>query len=105
MSGQVHVLAMARIGGRRLRFDAIFCQNRLRITMLDGAESSEAEAEEECEAGVVPEALGSVVYLDSDRPGLRISAPLHVEWAAQHCEAIIAEGVRIWGIVLRECDG
>lgn len=121
MTDQVRVNANAWIGGRLLRFDAIFCQNRLRITMADSADPAEVDSEGKTKgktrgkgkargeadggASVVPEALGSVVYLDTDRPGLRISASLHVEWAAKHCGAIIAEAERIWSVVVRECDG
>ena len=79
----------AEVGGRNLVFAAIFCQHRLRVT-LPGAE---------------PEALGSVVYLDTDRPGLRISAPCHAEWAAFHHKAIIEAAEHIWIVAVRECDG
>lgn len=81
--------ARAVIGDRHLVYEAIFCQLRLRVTF----------------AGTEPEALGSVVYLDTESPGLRISTPLHVEWAALHHEAIINEAKQIWGTVLRERNG
>jgi hypothetical protein len=77
------------IGDRHLVYEAIFCQHRLRVTF----------------AGTEPEALGSVIYLDTDLPGLRISSPLNVEWAALHHEAIINEAKRLWASSLRECDG
>jgi hypothetical protein len=94
VTGEVHVLATAEVGGRRLRFEAVFRQSRLRITLLRNASESASS-----------EALGSVVYLDSDEPGLRIRSPLHVDGAVQHCAAIIGEAERIWGAALRECDG
>ncbi|MEU6857724.1 hypothetical protein AB0B28_02420 [Glycomyces sp. NPDC046736] len=81
--------ARAEIGQRQLTFQAIFSQHRLRVVFT----------------GMEPPVLGSVVYLDTDQPGLRISTPLHVEWAARHHEAIIEEAKRIWGVAIRECDG
>jgi hypothetical protein len=51
------------------------------------------------------EALGSVIRLDTDEPGLRVCAPLEVEWAAANAEAIVAEAVRVWASITRTCDG
>ncbi|MCC3763584.1 hypothetical protein K3N28_10920 [Glycomyces sp. TRM65418] len=86
-----HYLATAWIGERLLRFTAIPYQARLRITFGG--------------IGTQPEALGSVIGLDTDAPGLRVSAPLHVEWATIHSASIIAEAVSIWNEVRRDCDG
>ena len=77
------------IDDRHLVYEAIFCQHRIRVTF----------------AGTEPEVLGSVVYLDTGFPGLRVSSPLHVEWAALHHEAIINEAKHIWANALRECNG
>jgi hypothetical protein len=86
-----HFLATAWIDEHLLRFTAIPFQARVRITFSG--------------SGTRPEALGSVIGLDTDEPGLRVSAPLFVEWATIHSEAIIAEAVRIWAEVRRDCDG
>jgi hypothetical protein len=86
-----HYLATAWIDEYLLRFTAIPFQARIRITFSGN--------------GNLPEALGSVIGLDTDAPGLRVSAPLYVEWATIHSEAIIAEAVRIWAEVRRDCDG
>ncbi|MFG3338229.1 hypothetical protein [Glycomyces sp. NPDC048151] len=83
------LIAHAVIGDRHLNFDAVFSQHRLRVTF----------------SGTEPTVLGSVVYLDSHEPGLRISEPLHVDWAVQRHEAIINEAKRIWSSAIRECDG
>jgi len=83
------LIARSVIGERHLVFEAIFCQHRLRVTF----------------SGEQPGVLGSVVYLDSLEPGLRISEPLHVEWAVLHHEAIIDEAQRIWAVAIRECNG
>ncbi|THV30125.1 hypothetical protein [Glycomyces paridis] len=84
--------AVRRIGGRQLHFEAFPSQARLRITTLS--------------AGTVPEsALGSVIRLDTTEPGLRVSAPLEVEWASTNMEEIVAEAVRIWGSLARNCEG
>jgi hypothetical protein len=115
VTDQAHVIATVEVGGRRLRFDAIFCQNRLRITMPRSAsgdapgiasEDAPEGARKGAATSALPhsEALGSVVHLDS-APGLRINSPLHADWATRHCAAIIAEAVRIWTAALRECDG
>lgn len=82
-------IAAAWVDGRLLRFEPVLRQPRLRI-ILTGAE---------------PETLGSVIRLDSAEPGLRVSAPLHVEWAREHHEAIVAHAVRVWGEITRECEG
>ena len=74
---------VAVIGGRRLHFEAFPSQARFRITMAH-ARSGKAEA------------LGSVIRLGTDDPGLRVCAPLEVEWAARNAEAIVAEAVRVW---------
>lgn len=84
-------LATAWIDDHLLRFTAIPFQPRLRIT-FGGIDTQ-------------PEALGSVIWLDTGSPGLRVSAPLHVEWATLHSEAIIEEATRIWTEVRRDCDG
>jgi hypothetical protein len=86
-----HYLATAWIGEHLLRFTAIPFQARVRITFSG--------------TGTQPEALGSVIGLDTDAHGLRVSAPLYVEWATIHSGAIIAEAVRIWAKVRRDCDG
>jgi hypothetical protein len=81
--------ARAVISERHLFFEAIFCQHRLRVTF----------------SNTEPAILGSVVYLDTAEPGLRVSEPLHVEWAVHNHEAIINEAKRIWAVAIRECDG
>ena len=83
------VVGKAWIGGRFLRFDASFCQARIRVT-VDGIGSA---------------AVGSVIYLDTSEPALRVSSPLDAEWAGSHCEAIIRQTERIWVEAVRECDG
>jgi hypothetical protein len=42
-----------------------------------------------------------VIRLDTDEPGLRVCAPLEVEWAAANAEAIVAEAVRVWASITR----
>ena len=51
------------------------------------------------------ETLGSVIKLDSDKPGLRIRAPLEVEWGALHAAEIVAEAVRVWDSITFHCKG
>jgi hypothetical protein len=87
----VHYIATAWIDERLLRFTAIPFQARLRITFGG--------------IGAQLEALGSVIGLDTVEPGLRVSAPLHVEWASLHSDAIIDEAVRIWAEIRRDCEG
>ncbi|MCC3763937.1 hypothetical protein K3N28_12765 [Glycomyces sp. TRM65418] len=84
--------AVAVIGGRRLYFEAFPLQARFRVTM------AYAWAER-------TEALGSVIRLDTGEPGLRVCAPLEVEWAARHAEAIVSEAVRIWASITRDGEG
>ncbi|THV41410.1 hypothetical protein [Glycomyces buryatensis] len=88
-TGQTTATARSWIDGKLLRFDTIPFQARLRITL----------------PGEDPEALGSVIRLDTDDPGLRVCAPLHVEWGREHCDAIVAEAVRVWATIVRECSG
>ncbi|WP_030144228.1 hypothetical protein [Glycomyces sp. NRRL B-16210] len=83
---------MAVIGGRRLYFEALPAQARLRITMAH------------VWAGSV-EALGSVIRLDTAHPSLRVCAPLEVEWAARHMDEIVAEAIEVWAALTRHCDG
>lgn len=83
--------ATALVDGRRLHFEAIVVQARLRVTLADPWEESEV--------------LGSVIRLDTDTPGLRVAAPLQVEWASAHSERIVAEAVSVWSSVVRACDG
>lgn len=85
-------LSVADIGSRCLYFEAIPSQFRVRITMAQvGAGTSEA--------------LGSVIKFDTDEPGLRVCAPLEVEWAEVNAEEIVAEAVRTWESITRHCDG
>lgn len=83
------VVGKAWIGGRFLRFDASFCQARIRVTF----------------AGAETRAVGSVIYLDTAEPALRISSPIDAEWAGMHCVAIIQQAERTWAEALRDCDG
>ena len=83
--------ATVLVDGRRLHFEAIVPQARLRVTLADPWEESEV--------------LGSVIHLDSEQPGLRVAAPLQVEWATGHAEVIVAEAVRVWEAVARSCNG
>jgi hypothetical protein len=84
------VRALAVIGSRRLYFEAIPSQFRVRITMA---------------AAETTEALGSVIKFDTDEPGLRVCAPLEVEWATVNAEEIVAEAIRVWETITRHCDG
>ncbi|MDN3241936.1 hypothetical protein [Glycomyces tritici] len=86
-----HYLDTVWVDGRLLRYTALPFQARLRITFGG--------------IGTRPEPLGSVIRLDTDEPRLCVSAPLHVEWAGTNSEAIIAEAVRIWAEVRRDCNG
>lgn len=82
------------IGGRLLHFEPFVPQARLRITMrIPGEPCSEA--------------LGSVIHLNSDKPALRVCAPLEVEWATIHMAEIVDEAIRVWAssITVRHCDG
>jgi hypothetical protein len=81
----------AVIGGRRLYFAAIPSQSRFRITMARAWE-------------LKTEPLGSVIRLDTDEPGLRVCAPLEVEWADKHAEKIISEAVSVWRSISRDCE-
>lgn len=86
---RLQFIATAWVDGRLLRFEPVLKQPRLRVIIT----------------GPEPEPLGSVIRLDTDQAGLRVSAPLHVEWANEHHEAIIASAHRIWADITRECDG
>ena len=90
---RTYYLGTAWVGDHRLSYEAVLRQPRLRITMTGPALGQQ---------GTV---LGSVVALDTDAPGLRVSAPLHLEWATANSEAIVSEAVRIWSAVQRDCDG
>ncbi|WP_205325988.1 hypothetical protein [Glycomyces sp. YM15] len=81
----------AVIGGRRLYFQAFPTQARFRITMARAWEQR-------------TEALGSVIRLDTAQPGLRVCAPLEVEWAEKHAEKIIDEAVSVWKSIIRGCE-
>ncbi|THV26797.1 hypothetical protein [Glycomyces paridis] len=81
--------ALVWVDGRRLRFEPVLKQPRLRV-ILTGAE---------------PVALGSVIRLDTGEPGLRVSAPLHVEWATEHLEAIVRHAADVWAEITHECEG
>jgi hypothetical protein len=80
------------IGGRCLHFEAFPSQARFRVTMV------------RARAGRT-EALGSVIRLDTDEPGLRVCAPLEVEWAAENAEEIVAEAVKVWDSITGHCEG
>lgn len=86
---RVQFRATAWVDSRLLRFEPVLRQPRLRV-IITGAE---------------PETLGSVIRLDTARPGLRVSAPLQLEWADSHREAIIDHAQRTWAEITRECDG
>jgi hypothetical protein len=88
-----HYVGAALVDDRRLRFDAVVYQARLRITLTGPGIGQQGDT------------LGSVFALDTETPGLRVSAPLHLEWATNHCEEIVSEAVRIWAAVQRDCDG
>jgi hypothetical protein len=81
----------AVIGGRRLYFAAIPAQVRFRVTMARAWEMQ-------------TEPLGSVIRLDTDTPGLRVCAPMEVEWADKHAEKIISEAVSVWRSIMRDCE-
>jgi hypothetical protein len=81
----------AVIGGRRLYFQAIPAQARFRITMARAWERR-------------TEVLGSVIRLGTAEPGLRVCAPMEVEWAEQHSQNIVAEAVSIWASITRGCE-
>jgi hypothetical protein len=83
---------VAVIGNRRLYFEAFPSQCRFRI-MMAHVWAGKAEA------------LGSVIKLDTAEPGLRVCAPMEVEWAAKYAEAIVAEAVGIWDSITRGCEG
>jgi hypothetical protein len=83
--------ATVQVAGRRLHYEVMVSQARLRVTIADPWEESEV--------------IGSVIYLDSEEPGLRIAAPLQIEWATANSEAIVAEAVRVWEAVTRACNG
>ncbi|GAA2140048.1 hypothetical protein [Glycomyces algeriensis] len=82
----------AVIGGRRLYFAAIPSQARFRITMARAWEQRTGP-------------LGSVIRLDTDSPGLRVCAPMEVEWADKHAERIVAEAVSVWRSIARGREG
>lgn len=86
---RLQFIATAWVDGRLLRFEPVLKQPRLRVIIT----------------GRTPEPLGSVIRLDSTEPGLRVSAPLHVEWAVEHCEVIVDRATRVWAEITRECDG
>jgi hypothetical protein len=86
---RLQFIATAWVDGRLLRFEPVLQQPRLRV-IITGAE---------------PVALGSVIGLGTDHVGLRVSAPLHVEWAGDQHEAIVSHAQRIWTEITRECDG
>jgi hypothetical protein len=83
--------ATVLVDGRRLHYEVMVPQARLRVTLADPWEGSEV--------------IGSVIYLDREKPGLRVSAPLQIEWATAHEELIVAEAVRVWDAVTRACNG
>ncbi|MFC3494526.1 hypothetical protein [Glycomyces rhizosphaerae] len=86
---RLQFMATAWVDGRLLRFEPVLKQPRLRVILT----------------GTEPQTLGSVISLDTDQAGLRVSAPLHAEWANEQHEAIIAHARRIWAEITRECDG
>jgi hypothetical protein len=81
----------AVIGGRRLYFAALPSQARFRITMARAWEMK-------------TEPLGSVIRLETGEPGLRVCAPMEVEWADKHAEKIISEAVSVWRSIIRDCE-
>ncbi|WP_460498283.1 hypothetical protein [Glycomyces tarimensis] len=82
------VLAVETVVGRRLRFAVLVGQPRLRATFLYRD----------------PPVLGSVIGLDGDRPQLRVSTPIHMEWAATHAKAIVDFATRTWTAIERDRD-
>ncbi|THV42415.1 hypothetical protein [Glycomyces buryatensis] len=99
MMTHLHLTGIACVDGRYLRYTSLPYQARLRITFCGNP-----PWEPEADTGQ-PGALGSVTGLDTDGPDLRISAPLHAEWANNNREAIVAEAARIWQRGTRFCDG
>ncbi|THV33936.1 hypothetical protein [Glycomyces buryatensis] len=105
----LHISGIAEIDGRFLRYQSLPHQDRLRITFC-GNPPWQPQGEEDNTI-----ALGSVTGLDTSAPTLRISAPLHAEWARAKREHITTEAVRIWtaaGIIrssptstIRYCEG
>ncbi|THV40873.1 hypothetical protein [Glycomyces buryatensis] len=92
-----YLTAIAAIDGRFLRYESLPHQTRLRITFCGKPFEDSTEALPEDTTEPVPgEALGSVIGLNTAEPGLRVSAPLHVEWATANLDAIVAQAVRIW---------
>ncbi|THV40531.1 hypothetical protein [Glycomyces buryatensis] len=105
---RLHFLAAAWIEGRRLRFEPVGEQARLRIVITiaaDTAASAAADSDSGTGTGAKPEVLGSVTGLDTETPRLTVSAPLHTEWATEHRDAITTEAARIWAAITRECEG
>lgn len=86
---RLQFMATAWVDSRLLRFEPVLKQPRLRVILT----------------GTEPESLGSIIGLDTDQAGLRVSAPLHVEWANEHHETIIAHARQVWAEITRECDG
>ncbi|MDN3240727.1 hypothetical protein [Glycomyces tritici] len=86
---RLQFIATAWVDGRLLRFEPVLKQPRLRVIIT----------------GPEPEPLGSVIRLDTTEAGLRVSAPLHVEWATDHHEPIIAHAQRVWATITHECNG
>lgn len=83
------VLATETIGERRLQLSAIPGRPRLRVTFVDAE----------------PLVLGSVIGLDGDRPEIRVSTPLHMDWAASHSAAITSAAARVWSDRQRHFGG
>ncbi|WP_035698188.1 hypothetical protein, partial [Glycomyces tenuis] len=69
-------------------FSAPLGQPRLRVTFAD----------------TDPAVLGSVIGLDGDRPELRVSTPIHMDWAAANTAAVIAAATRAWAAHQRHCE-
>jgi hypothetical protein len=86
-------VAGAAIDGRRMEFSSLPFQARMRITFLNGVHEGE------------PAVLGSVIGLDTDEPGLRVSTPIHLEWGTGHADQIVAEASRIWASLVTACEG
>ncbi|WP_199034200.1 hypothetical protein [Glycomyces salinus] len=82
-------VAGAEIDGRRVEFTPLPFQARLRVTFYE----------------VDPAVLGSVIDLDTDEPGLRVSAPLHLEWGNAHADQLVTEATRIWASLASDCEG
>ncbi|THV41224.1 hypothetical protein [Glycomyces buryatensis] len=92
---RLRFLASACIEDRRLRFEPVPGQARLRIAISGSP----------IETGTEAEVLGSVTGLDTGTAKLTVSAPLHVEWATDNRDQILTEAVRVWAEITRECDG